>query len=1033
MTVSTAFRNLHIRNKLLVAYIGLLIPVIIIGGLGTMHLTRQTIQANIESDLQHVTRSIVNLVETTATAAIKTHLKAVAEQNLQIARQIHRRALAGEISIERARARIRRQLLSQVIGETGYIYCIDSRGDAVVHPNPDVEGQDFSHFPFVYDQTRRKEGYFEYDWRNPGEATARPKAAYMVYFAPLDWIITVTTYRAEFKSLLPMADIRKSVLSFQFGRSGYVFVAERSGQVLVHPVLEDVDIFTLPNMDTGFFERMQQEKSGRLTYTWQNPGELRPREKLVYFGSIAEFGWIVGSTGYIDEIYAPVERARTLILAFMVAAVILCVVLTLWISARITTPVETLMAAVTRGRDGDYEARVSDLGEDEIGRLGGMFNAFMTRLQTYHRDLVTEIEERKRTEAYLQESRLKFQAIFNQTFQMIGVLDPDGTVQEVNQTALNFLGLQTGAIVGRPFWETPFWAHDAGSREQVREAVGKAARGEFNRFETTHVAPDGRRRHVDFSLKPVHDDHGRVIMLIPEGRDITERKEAEDVLRISEEKYRQVVENAHDAILVVQDRRLRFANRSAETFLGYDRQALARMTFDRLIHSDDRSLVVSRHLKRIAGEDAPNDFSVRLVARGGRVKWVEVNAVRIDWENRPAVIAFLRDITSQKQLESQLLQSQKMEAIGTLAGGIAHDFNNSLQAVSGYTQLLLMDPAKSAKDKEMLATIQQAASHAEGLTRQLLTFSRKIESNPVPLNLNAEIALTCRLLERTLPKMIRIETRLAEDLPIVRVDKVQLEQVLMNLGINAGHAMPDGGRLIFATASVLLTEGFCRSHLDLRTGRHVELTVTDDGVGMDEKIRQHIFEPFFTTRETGAGTGLGLAMVYGIVTSHGGVITCESTPGQGTTFRLYFPVAELALADQEAAMPEVEKVGGSETVLVVDDDPVVRRLGCSLLERFGYTVLEAASGEEALEIYERNGSSIALTILDLNMPGMGGGSCLARLMEMDPAARVIIASGYAPQGTEAESLAQQARGFLGKPYQLDGMLQMVREVLDQTA
>jgi CheY-like chemotaxis protein len=174
-------------------------------------------------------------------------------------------------------------------------------------------------------------------------------------------------------------------------------------------------------------------------------------------------------------------------------------------------------------------------------------------------------------------------------------------------------------------------------------------------------------------------------------------------------------------------------------------------------------------------------------------------------------------------------------------------------------------------------------------------------------------------------------------------------------------------------------------------------------------------------------------MVYGIVTSHGGAIICDSTPGQGTTFRLYFPVAELALADQEATMPKVEKVGGSETVLVVDDDPVVQRLGCSLLERFGYTVLEAVSGEEALEIYEGRGPSIALTILDLNMPGMGGGSCLARLMEMDPAARVIIASGYAPQGTEAESLAQQARGFLGKPYQLDGMLQMVREVLDQTA
>jgi hypothetical protein len=232
---------------------------------------------------------------------------------------------------------------------------------------------------------------------------------------------------------------------------------------------------------------------------------------------------------------------------------------------------------------------------------------------------------------------------------------------------------------------------------------------------------------------------------------------------------------------------------------------LEKCSFEQLIHADDRSRVLSRHKRRLAGEAVPNNYSIRVIDKAGGVKWIELNAVRIEWEGRPAVISFSRDITSQKRLESQLLQSQKMEAVGTLAGGIAHDFNNSLQAISGFTQLLLMDEAKSRQDREMLATIQKAARHAEELTRQLLTFSHKIESKPVPLNLNVEIRETCRLLERTLPKMIQIETRLKEDLSIVQVDKVQLEQVIMNLGINAGHAMPDGGRLIIETEDVVLT------------------------------------------------------------------------------------------------------------------------------------------------------------------------------------------------------------------------------------
>ncbi len=1024
------FGNMPIRNKLLVVYIGLLIPMILIGGWGTIYLTRNTIQTHIESDFQLATNSVVNLVETSATAAIKTHLKTVAESNRQIAELLHRQALKGEITMAEARRRIRRILLSQVIGETGYAYCINSQGIAVVHPNAQVEGRDFSRFPFISEQIHLKDGYIEYEWRNPGEPALRAKALYMVYFEPFDWIISVSAYRDEFKSLLPMKDIRTSVLSFRFSPSGYVFVADRTGQVVIHPQIKGGPIFQL-EIPRAAFEHMLSEKSGRLTYTRHNPGEPHPREKLVYYGSIPEYGWIVGATDFIDAIYAPVEQARDILFIVIVAAVFICIVLTLWISTRITRPLKDLMTMVARGREGDYEARVLEAGSDEIGRLGGMFNDFMARLQIYHRDLVAQIEERRQTEAVLQESRLKFQAIFNQTFQLIGVLDPDGVIQEANQTALDFFDLQAADVVGRPLWEAPFWPHDAASVHRIKDTVERAAHGEFCRFETSHVARDEGRHYVDFSLKPVKDAEGRVVMLIPEGRDITERKEAEEVLRRSEEKYRQVVENAHDAILVIQNRRLRFANRTAKVFLGFDEEDLPHLDFIEMVHADDRAFVIARYEERLSGQELPQNYSIRLVARDGEIKWGAVNAVRIEWEDRPAIIVFLRDITSRKQLEAQLLQSQKMEAVGTLAGGIAHDFNNSLQAISGFAQLLMMDDARPHQDKEMLATIRQAARHAEELTRQLLTFSRKIESNPVPLNINLEIKETCRLLERTLPKMIQIESHLQEDLPIIRVDKVQLEQVIMNIGINAGHAMPDGGRLIFATAQTRLEEGDGLP-LDVAPGEFVLLTISDTGTGMNEKTRQHIFEPFFTTRETGSGTGLGLATVYGIVKSHGGAITCTSAVGKGTVFKIYFPAAGLAEIDQDPHIPGAELVGGRETILIVDDDPVVRRLGCDLLKRFGYAILEAASGEEALDVYERLGSEIELVILDLNMPGMGGAKCLTHLMDLDRPPRVMIASGYSPKGTVRETLQKGARGYIAKPFHLPDVLKMVREVLDQT-
>ncbi len=388
------------------------------------------------------------------------------------------------------------------------------------------------------------------------------------------------------------------------------------------------------------------------------------------------------------------------------------------------------------------------------------------------------------------------------------------------------------------------------------------------------------------------------------------------------------------------------------------------------------------------------------------------------------------DVTERKQLQAQLQQAQKMEAIGTLAGGIAHDFNNLLQAILGYTQMLLFDRKKGDPGFTDLKGIEKAGVRASELTQQLLTFSRKVESQLRPVDLNQEIIQVERLLKRTIPKMIDIELNLNDTLKIINADPNQMEQVLMNLAVNARDAMPDGGKLIIGTDNVVLKEKFCRFHIGAVPGTYVMLTVSDTGHGMHRDIVEHIFEPFYTTKEIGKGTGLGLAMVYGIVKSHSGYIICDSDVGSGTTFKIYLPIIEEATDEDLGDEPEAIPEGGTETILLVDDESYIRDLGKKMLTRFGYTVLTAVDGESALALYREKRAHISLVILDLSMPGMGGERCLEELLRADPGAKVVIASGYAADEPKVKVMKTGACGFVGKPYDMKKLLEVIREVID---
>ncbi|RLB71250.1 MAG: histidine kinase [Deltaproteobacteria bacterium] len=395
------FRNLNIRAKLFGGYSAVIILSLLILSSLIYSLMRTTVENGIERELKNSTAAILNTVRTTASVSIKNYLRAVAEKNLEIIKSIYARQQAGELSESAAKAEAEQVFSSQTIGKTGYIYCINSSGLAVYHPNPSVNGRNFKAVDFVAKQIQRKAGYLEYAWRNPGEDKERSKALYMSYFAPWDWIISVSSYRDEFKALVNVSDFREAILAMRFGKSGYSFVLDSHGNVVVHPLIKGNVISAVDSEGHLFVQELCRLKNGKLTYSWRNPGEERFREKLVIFNYIPEYDWIVASSSYTDEIYAPLQRVKWIILAAILATLVLILPLTLLISASIIRPMRELIRRLTAATAGDLSVRMSQAPNDEIGQLSRHFNLFMEKLENYHNNLQLEISERRRLEREL--------------------------------------------------------------------------------------------------------------------------------------------------------------------------------------------------------------------------------------------------------------------------------------------------------------------------------------------------------------------------------------------------------------------------------------------------------------------------------------------------------------------------------------------------------------------------------------------------------------------------------------------------------
>ncbi|MEN8254141.1 MAG: response regulator [Verrucomicrobiota bacterium] len=410
---------------------------------------------------------------------------------------------------------------------------------------------------------------------------------------------------------------------------------------------------------------------------------------------------------------------------------------------------------------------------------------------------------------------------------------------------------------------------------------------------------------------------------------------------------------------------------------------------------------------------------------------VSVFPIFDDTGNLSRIVYMAKDITERQQLEAEVRRVQKMEAVGTLSAGLAHDFNNLLQVIMGYSEIVSLGFSPEDKAYKHMEAVKDAAWRGSEITRQLLTVSRKTESRKECLMLNGIVESVVKLLGRTIPKMISLDLDLEENLSAVSADAAQIDQILMNLAVNARHAMPQGGKLSFETRNVELDHKYCRLHPNVEPGAYVQLSVADTGCGMDEETLSHIFEPFFTTRSPDKGTGLGLAMVYGIVQKHDGHLLCYSEEGEGTVFKIYLPVFEDDAGGLAADLgQEEEAVGGNEAILVVDDVAEIRHIAKKLLSNVGYRVLLADDGQNALDVHAAVGGNIDFVILDLNMPVMGGLECLDNLRKRDPELSVLLASGFA-QSEEIQKRLADNVDFIGKPYHEKEFLRTIRRMLDQ--
>ena len=690
-----------------------------------------------------------------------------------------------------------------------------------------------------------------------------------------------------------------------------------------------------------------------------------------------------------------------------------------------------------RGLDIPFIIITGTLGDEEAvecvkqGAADYLLKDRMARLGTAVARALEEkqrLAEHKREEAAL----LKLSRAVEQAADHIFITNRDGVIEYVNPAFENHTGYAKAEMLGQTPRILKSGKHEPRFYERLWQRVlaGQVFRGVF-----INRKKNGDLYYEEKTITPLKDAQGSITHFVSTGCDITERQRAEEALLASEARFAGILDIAEDAIISVDEtQHIKLFNKGAEKIFGYAGQEVLGQPLDVLLPLR----FVETHRQNILGFAVSTDAARRMGERKeifGRRKDgtefpAEASISKLKLENTTIFTVMLRDITERKSLEQQLRQSQKIEAIGRLTGGIAHDFNNLLTVINGYSEMLLQTLPAGDLQRDNVVQIREAGERAASLTRQLLAFSRRQILAPVVLDLNATVTNMDKMLRRVIGEDIDLMPALKPGLGHVKADPGQIEQVILNLAVNARDAMPKGGKLTIETADVELDEDYARQHVGARTGPHVMLAVSDTGVGMDAETQAHIFEPFFTTKEQGKGTGLGLATVYGIVKQSGGSIWAYSEVGRGATFKIFLPRVNEATESRGPCEEVAQTLRGAETILLVEDDTGVRALARAILQGNGYTVLEASNGAAAIQVFTAHKGTVHLIISDVIMPLLSGREMAASLVAANPDVKVLFISGYTDDAVVRHGVLERGIPFLQKPFTPNSLLRKVREALD---
>ncbi len=704
------------------------------------------------------------------------------------------------------------------------------------------------------------------------------------------------------------------------------------------------------------------------------------------------------------------EVTRTVVIVFalnLLAATAMGIVLFAVSGKMILTPIATLADAAARLAKGEHSAPVTVKSTGEVKLLVDSFNRMAEDLE------LTTV------------SKQYMNNIFRSMIDTLVIVSPDGTIRDCNAAICALLGHEESDLVGQPLEKVISKGAAGGARivEEVR------AKGAIRNRELDYATRCGRAVPMLFSASPMYDESGRLDGVVCVAQDITARKLSDEELA----RLGMAVEQAGEAIIITDaEGAIQYVNPAFERISGYDRSEV--------MGGNPRILKSGRH-------DADYYQTMWNMLRQGKVwsgtlidrkkdgslfeEFAVISPVRDATGRIVNYVAVKRDVTHETEMQEQLRQSQKMEAVGQLAGGIAHDFNNLLTGIMGYCELLLTRLAGDGSVRHDIEEIRKAAGRATALTQQLLAFSRKQVFQVKVVNLNGVVSNLDRMLRRLIGEDIDLRISLREDLWSVMIDPGQIDQVIVNIVVNARDAMTDGGKITIETANVELGEEYLRSHVVVKSGPYVLLAISDTGSGMDDATRARVFEPFFTTKGPGKGTGLGLSTVYGIVKQSKGYIWVYSEPGLGTTFKIYLPKV---LGDVEPVPPEQEPpapvVGGRETILLAEDQDMVRELVTEILRSNGYTVLLAHNGTEAVRVSEQYEATIHLLITDVVMPHMNGRELARRLLPARPDMKVIFMSGYAEDAIIHHGVLDAGMHFVQKPFRPCDLSRRIRDILD---